>query len=310
MNKILAKKLRLIFLPFIIISFCIIGGYTFLNWVVVTQMHALSLKEDVTNMYIPILLPWIPLVLWLRPKIKLLKLKQIKSNPVPDYTQQKQVKNDPIAVYIFLAGIMIIAPTIFSQLYLETATGKLTQLDNINQIQQQKATKYYTLKHFYIDTAHTGTLTTSELNGKSSTNTYIHFVLPILTSAGDTINNSCFASCGIKYHKAISNGYGQVAKEEIVKDFLHSCKEEIDKKDVNQIVYFERLGNTDDHDAYVAAIKNYKSVMAKTEIVLVPVNKPFAARNGNMILWLLGSFVASGLIWLLMVTKPKLDEEN
>ncbi len=85
----------------------------------------------------PILLPIIPILIWLRPRIGLLKLNK-KSGGMP--------------VFYHLVAIMALAiPTMLAQVYVERATGKLQKLENVNQITLQKQTKYYQINHFYID---------------------------------------------------------------------------------------------------------------------------------------------------------------
>jgi hypothetical protein len=114
------EKLKLIYKPFLIIAICIIAGYTLLNWLVFKKLQIFPLNEDIANIWIPFALPWVPILIWLRPRIKLLNL--------------KRKKGDLPSLYIFIAGFAIVIPTIIAQSYLQTASGILTKLDNISQI--------------------------------------------------------------------------------------------------------------------------------------------------------------------------------
>jgi membrane associated rhomboid family serine protease len=290
------KKLQLIYQPFLIIAICVIGGYTFLNWSVFIKLHAFKLNEDIVNMWIPFALPWIPILIWLRPRIKLLNL--------------KRKKGDLPGLYILIAGFAIIAPTIIAQSYLEKATGKLTKLDNITQIDKQEATKYYALKTFYIDKFHIGVANKFDVSGKHNEyfNMDLFVALPIFATPADTLNSNCLAWYGVKYHKQISNRLNEQEKQEKFQAFASESQADFDNKDLNQFIYFDRIGYTDDHTGYNDAIKNNKNILSNSTTILIPVNEPFESRTGNIFGWIFGAFAIGAFVWLIMILIPKFDE--
>ncbi|MEO8886592.1 MAG: rhomboid family intramembrane serine protease [Mucilaginibacter sp.] len=137
--KDLDRKIKLIFIPFVIIAAATCAVYTFLHWILCIRTTTFVVDEDVTNFFIPCALPWIPILIWLRPRIKLLNLKN------------KNGKGDPLMGYMVFAWVAIAAPSVIAQEYLISATGKLTKLNDIDQINKLPSTKYYTVKHYYID---------------------------------------------------------------------------------------------------------------------------------------------------------------
>src|SRR5207249_4336076 len=142
----------------------------------------------------------------------------------------------------------------------ETATGKLTKLDSINRIESQEATKYYSLQHFYIEKTNIGVRSTFDVSGKYGQhfNMRLYVVLPILASAADTSGTNCLAWYGIKYQKQISNRLDAKEKEEQYQKFANESQKDFERKDVNQFIYLNRIGNTNDHDGFDKAIKNNK----------------------------------------------------
>jgi len=166
-----SKKLRLIYLPFLIIAVSVIGGYTFLNWLIICKLQFFSIKDIIVSFIIPFILPWIPILIWLRPLIKLLNLETKRDSNLP-------------FLYQAIAAFAIVAPTIVAQAYLDTATGKLTELDNISQIDKHEATKYYTLKNCYVDKRNVSFINKVEVSGKHNEdlNLRIYIVCPILKS--------------------------------------------------------------------------------------------------------------------------------
>jgi len=291
-----SQKLRLILVPFVIIAICVIAGYTFLNWVLFIKTRAFSLNEEVVNIWIPLALPWIPMLIWLLPRIKLLNL--------------KRKKTDLPGLYLMIAGFAIAVPTCIAQSYLQTASGKLTRLTNIEQIGKYEETKYYTLGKFYIDKAHVGVQTSFEVTGKHSQNLNmnLYVVLPILSSEEDTLKARCLAWYGIKYHEQISNRLDKEEKEARYQTFANTSQADFDRKDVNQFVYLDRIGNTDDHKEYITAVKNNKTFSAGGATILVPVNEAFEARNGSKLGWIFGALAIGMTIWSIMVAIPKFDD--
>jgi len=291
------EKLKLIYKPFLIIAICIIAGYTLLNWLIFKKLQIFSLNEDIVNMWIPFALPWIPILIWLRPRIKLLNL--------------KRKKGDLPWLYIFIAGFAIAIPTIIAQSYLQTASGILTKLDNISEIEKQGATKYYSLKDFYIDKNNIGVKSSFDVSGKNNEyfNMNLFSALPILNSSADTTSTNCIAWYGVKYHEQISNRLDKNEKEERFQKFANESQSDFDKKDVSQFIYLDRIGNTDDHKGYISAIKNDKKYTSTSTTILIPVNEPFEARNGNKFAWIFGAFGIGSSIWLIMLLIPKVDEE-
>jgi membrane associated rhomboid family serine protease len=290
-------KLKLVYKPFILIAIILTAGYTFLNWLLFIKFHAFSVDEDIVNFWIPFALPWIPILIWLRPRIKLLNL--------------KRKKGDLPGLYIFIAGFAMCAPIIVAQSYLETASGKLTRLEKISELQNHEPTKYYSLKNFYIDKANIGGQPVFDVSGKNNSefNMNLYVVLPILNAAADTSSSNCVAWYGIKYHEQISNRLNQQEKQERFQSFANESQADFNQKNVNEFVYFDRIGNTNDHKGYNAAIKNDKKYSGSAATVLIPVNEPFEARNGNKLPWIFGAFAIGALAWLIMVLIPKLDEE-
>jgi hypothetical protein len=164
-REVIISKIKLIYAPFFIIAIAFILTYTAFNWYLIAKSK--SLREDTVNFWLPFTLPWIPLIIWLRPRLKLLNLKR-KKGDLPTF-------------YLIIAGFTIIAPTIIAEEFLTSATGKLTRLHDINQIHQSKSTKYYSVHNYFIDTRLPGIYYTSKVSGRYNTrlDLYIYIACPI-----------------------------------------------------------------------------------------------------------------------------------
>lgn len=139
--------------------------FTFLDWWLVIRLNTIPLPEEVIHYAAPIVLVWIPLLIWLRPRVRLFKFtgKQNASGP------------------LFLAAIAIAVPTMFLQNYLETATGKLTSLIRISQIGSITPTKYYQVQQYFAQKELAQTYRNTTRSSKGSTMTYYLYVaVPLL----------------------------------------------------------------------------------------------------------------------------------
>lgn len=290
------KKLKLLFVPFLLITLCVGGGYTLLHWLLLIKFHVFPINETTVNLLVPMALPWIPLLVWLRPRIKLLNLKRKKS--------------DLPSLYVLIAGFAMIFPIAIAQTYLQTASGKLTALDDISQIEKHGATKYYALKKFYIDKEHISIQRAVYATGKynQNLNMDLYVALPILAAEKDTLSEKCLAWYGIKYHKRISNRLGKEEKEARFRDFAQASQEDFNTKDVDQFVYLDRIGDTKDHKRYTLAIAKNNRFSGNSTTVLIPVNEPFAKHNGNNLAWLCISFSIGVIVWLIMIAIPRFNE--
>ena len=177
------EKLRLIYVPFLIIAICIIVGYTYLNWLIMIKLQLFNFKEAIVNIIPLFIITCIAVLIWLRPRIKLLSLSSTKLG-------------DPFLFFQFIAVFIIILPTFVAQNYMVMATGKLTKLENITQIDRQVVSKYYSLKDYFIDKKECKSYSTSYVSGKGSQDLIfeIYIVCPILpvmpTGYGEEVNYS------------------------------------------------------------------------------------------------------------------------
>src|SRR4051812_29545199 len=196
--KGLSDKLRLIYKPFLLIAAGFILTYTFLHWLLFIKA-GIPLKEDIVKFWLPFALPFVPVVIWLRPRINLLHFK----------------KDNASFSYQLLACIAIAVPTIIAQEYLVSATGKLTQLDSIAQLTKSEKTKYYSLKNYYIDKQHIASESTASVSGKynEDLNMHIYVAMPILEQITDTTRSENRYWLGKKYSEQISNRLSEQEKE-------------------------------------------------------------------------------------------------
>jgi len=163
------EKLKLIFVPYILCSFACLAVYTFLHWLIFIRYSFFVVDDEILMFWVPFAIPWIPILIWLRPRIKLLDLKN------------KSGKGDPLTGFMVFAWMTMAAPLIISQAYLVSASGKLTSLNSISEVIKKPATKYYSVRHYYADKALAGYKAQFKVSGKynSDFDMYIYIVVPV-----------------------------------------------------------------------------------------------------------------------------------
>ncbi len=163
-------RIKLIYVPFLAVAVGFIASYSLLNYILVIRLE-MPLNEDVVNFWLPAALSWIPILIWLRPRIKLLILRDKKGN-LP-------------GLYLCIAWLAVVAPTILTQIDLPKAVGQLTVLNKISEIEGRPLTRYYELKKYFIDKRHVAVYKRSEVSGKNSE--YLTFYIDVACPIFDSI---------------------------------------------------------------------------------------------------------------------------
>lgn len=291
----LSDKLKLIYKPFLIIAICFLATYTFLHWALFIKA-GIPFKEDIVKFWLPFGLPFIPILIWLRPRIKLL-----------------QFKNDNASfAFQFLACIAIAIPTIIAQEYLITATGRLTSADNVSQIDKAEKTKYYSFKNYYIDKQRIAVRNTATVTGKNNTdfNMLIYVAIPIFENIADTSKTECKYWLGKRYSERISNSLSDQEKNAKYKMFAEQKQKEFEETDFNDFKYLEVIGNTEDHDEFNKAIEKSETIKGNQQVVFQAINEPFQNRNGKKLEWTFGSLAIGLLAYLIFLLFPKFQESQ
>lgn len=291
------NKLKLIYLPFLLIGVSFIGLYTFLNWLLFIKIDLLSFNEIVTHFLLPVFLICIINFIFLRPRIKLLNFKRENTD----------------LHYQLVAIVLISISTVKAQQYMTIDSGKLTQLPSISSIDKQEKTKFYTVENYFVSKNDYGTHLSAEVTkGRYNRDLswFLFIVFPIYESISDALTKDPLAWMGVRYYEKIDNKLSDEEKEKKFKKFLVKSEKNLDSMDVQQFVYLDRIGPSDDLDGYKEALQRSPKFNSKNNIILIPVNEPFEARHGNSFNLIFISYIMGALIWFLMLLAPKLNEER
>lgn len=294
--EIYLKKIKHILPTLLIVGFGTVAGVTFIRWVLCIQFSILDLKEEVWNLWIPLILPWIPILIWLRPRLRVLTFK-------------KETDNRRV-LFQFISWGMITAMLIVSQAYLTTATGRLESIKNIQQIDNTKPARYYKIDRFAVAPYFGGSYTDFRTSGKynQDLNFDVFFVTPILNDTSERINNTPMYWYGVKYHKRVSNKISKEEKEQKYQAFYNECIQKMNNYNFYSLDHFERKPNSDDLQNFLKAIEARTKHESKEYVVFVPVNESYENRNGNKFAWIFGAFGIGITVFLLLLIWPGFSE--
>lgn len=292
-------RFRFIYVPFLVVALGFIASYSLLNYILVIRLE-MPLNEDVVNIWLAFVLPWVPLLIWLRPRIKVLILQDKKGN-LP-------------GLYLFVAWLAIAAPTILTQTYLPKAVGQLTVLNKISEIKNRPLTRYYELKRYFIDKRHVAVYKRSEVTGKNSEylTFYIDVACPIFdsipgTDSALTLGKMADGWLGIEFSHHLSNNISDEGKENEFRDFGAQADTEFMQKNLHDFVYLDRIAMSNRKKGYLKALNKTVTNLPTKPIIFEAVNAPFEARNGDTLGWIFKAFGIGGLVWLIMILIPKLN---
>jgi rhomboid protease GluP len=214
-------------------------------------------------------------------------------------------------LYLMVASFAIAIPSIILQDYLRKATGKLTELSSISQIRQNKPTKYYAAKIFYVDTAHAAVKNIAKISGKNNEtlNWTIFIACPMFDERMAGTDPLPQAWACMKYQEQLSSRLDPSVRREKWKTFARASMDDFAHTDFIRTTYFDRVGNNEDRGYYEKDIFNNPNitVVPSPLLLLEPRYTAFEARTGHKLAWVFVSFAIGAGIWLLMLAFPKLD---
>lgn len=293
----MVEKLRIVYVPFLVVSAICIAAYTFLNWLLFIKFQILTIDEEILRIWGPFIVGWIAVLVWLRPRINALKFKNSLHH----------------IDYQFVAAAAIAAPTIIAQFYLSTATGVLTSVDRVSEIDQAAQTKYYSITHFWANKADASMHVAVRPGGGRTPELVIttFFVAALQDSASESYGSKGKAWLGISYSEHISNRLvdSRTDQEQKFETFIEDSIAGFKQEDLGNFSYFERVGNNENRVGFESAVyKNAAYAGEGLPVILVGAKTPFEARNGYKLQWTLGAFSIGAVIWFLMLIIPDVDE--
>lgn len=296
---ILKHKLRFIYLPYLLVAVSCVLGYSVVNWILIIETELLSLNDDLVNFWLPIALPMIPVLIWLSPRLKAIQAKNDYRNNYRDFL-------------FITASLSIAAPTIVSQLYLETATGGITKLRHIDEILRHTKTKYYTVETAFPDKENRLIETKATRAGRHNEylDVSVYIVCPLINHTKGVAAHAGIW-LGKSYRKQLSGLASNNELNSQINYFLKTSLDEYENTDLLKFTYLERLRTSNDLRGFETPLKRSALFSErKTNVILVPHHDSFDSRNGDKLAWAFGSFGIGAFVWFLLLWPAPVDHDE
>jgi rhomboid protease GluP len=290
-------KLKHILPTFIIITFGTVFVLAILRWLLCLEYSIIDIREEIWTIWIPIIFPWIPILIFIRPRFRIL-------------TFQKDNDNGRTFFQFLTWGTMVVM-LLVSQSYLTTSTGRIEQLGDVKLINESDIARYYKLERFTVEKKYSGAYFDVRTSGRYNEHMdfTVYFAFPILSYPNEIISEIPKYWYGIKYTEQISNRSSEDEKEKEYDAFYAQCIQQVSNYSFQTLDHFERLPTSKDRKNYLKAIEN--RIDKETDdsfVVLVPVQETYESRNGNKFAWIFGSFGIGLTVMLFSLIFPGYSE--
>jgi rhomboid protease GluP len=294
----LFKKIRLIFVPYLLLLLACMVVYSFLNWRLYLLNPSDRIPEGIVLILGPVLLAIVVVLIWLRPRLRLLTVKAERTYP---------------QFALNMLSVMAMAiPVILLQHLLVKTTGELTQLKTPSDITKKSYSKYYTVAEFAELKKYAFILSATTTSNKGKT--YVHhvyFAMPLIDKAvfqnvGDTIDafNQLFNEdkmplvwlCTEKQFRIKKKANTQAIEDEFLDESISNFMD----KGFSGVTYMERMGNNTLRREYRKTI--IKEGRRNELLILNAQFSPFENRYDQTLKWtVFGTLLSSGFLLLVFV---------
>lgn len=291
-------KLRLIFVPFVLTLLSLVIGYTFLHWLLVVELQLVFLKREDIEIIFPMTLSGLFAFAYLRPKFKILKF-------------DRKERFERIFVCGLLSAGALLAPLVLAQKYMYSATGSLTKLTSIEQIDSVAPTKYYMIDSLFFDKTGRGQIATYHVSGRTNDtyNMVVYIAIPVFHGSKNSRRAKPDAWLGREFNKSISNRVSASEKQRVLNRFVRACHKYFDIVEPDEFEYYDRIGHSNTRNSLISAAQaNPKYI--PNDVILCGVSEPFERRSRHLLAWFVISLLVGPLVCFLWLKSVNIDEKQ
>lgn len=276
---------KYLLLPILIIGILTTFCFSAFRWYFSIAHNIINIYESLWQIWLPLVLTIATTLLWayFHPSVK-----------------QIFRKDNNFQGVVFIMGILIGAGNALFQNYLTTATGKLTELDSISEIETQPPTRYYRIKNFQVMKSMQSARFTSKITRKkarinsSSFSMTLDVVQPMVADTNSISYQDPYKYWyAFRIQKKVRYNPTPIDRFVMTTNFKKKTKLQVANYNFRNYTYLERLPASGTRTDYLETI-DYNFAFVKEEtgfdniIILQPHHDKFEHRNINMTLYLCG----------------------
>jgi len=283
------EKLTKIILPFILISTGFLLTYSSFYWLIFIRLKLIDLNDNIFGFFVPIAISSVLIWFYFRKKIRLL-----------DTTDKHR------EFTLFISWVLLTAPILTFQFYLDRETGELTQLKSVDEI-LTKSTMYYSIDNSFQHKNKSGLyVAKTSVDRGNEIGVGCYFACP-LTNADDSIyNNEIWIGTmfGDKFSNRVFDDKEKQAK--LISKFIDSSIVLYDKYEY-RTTFLKRLSNSNERDDYIKAIQQTNLPIDKENLIILKEETgDYNSRVGTSLWWTVFFIITSNITWTLLTIFTKL----
>lgn len=278
------KNINSYYFPFLAITLGFIIVYSYLNWYFLIRPQSAFLTTDLSNYWLPFSLPIIPVFIFFS-----LKLRKVKPG-----------LNFLILVSL-ISSICIAPAAIIAQFYINTAAGRISELNNIREAGQNIESRYFTIKNVYVSKSHAGILSRERSASRTSWDFEIFICCPLMEKPADTLQDHIDTWLVKHYYTNFGEGSGgDISKKERL--FEEESLDHFQRSNLETFEYLGRIDHDDEYKTYIDAAKlSIKFNSSGDNQFFESFDKPYSSRNRHKAFWFCFAFIAGQFAFFLMV---------
>lgn len=294
MKQNLSLKIKLIYLPYLLISIATLVIFIALRFLLSEHWNLIRISTSIWDLYLPLTIIVILVLRYLRPRFRILSL---------------GMNSNGFILYNLIAIATIFMPVYYGQQYISTAPHKLHHLKSLNDIDTNNVQKYYTIDNYGFE--NNGALSSlSWVSGSFKKN--IQYKLLTATPAYDTIHPKFKVTYWYtyEYDTVVGKTRNRAKIDTALYNFVENVRKKYDDFNPKQHVYLEALRPSTEYYNYATIIYAVSPYSAEHPMVILkPVYTPFNQRSGNSLLFTILSFLIgiTAVFWMVFFPSVRLS---
>ncbi|MCT4625211.1 MAG: rhomboid family intramembrane serine protease, partial [Schleiferiaceae bacterium] len=249
------------------------------------------IRHEWIQFWVTVILPWVPISIWLRPKLRILRYK--------DLDRGSNIRQ-------MLAWGMILGIMINMNQWTVLEFGKNVEIESIEQLDESNV-KFFSINELRIDLQHYGVVSNFKVTGKNNRDftMEIFFVRPIPSHP----ENHKFW-IGKRYSETIPNRSSDEKKDRAYRAFVDESYQKFEEYDFANHDYFEVLGGGDHREFFIKATKNAFDPDHEKPTIVVPHDGSLAAQRFTKLKWAAIFFGCGSVFFFLLFAFMKVSKKE
>lgn len=278
------EKLKIIVVPFILISIGFLMIYSSFYWFVFIRLKLVDLNDDIFGLYVPICISTVLIWFFFRKRLQLL-----------DMTAKHR------EFTLIVSWVLLVTPVITFLFYLDRQTAEIIHLKNADEILNNRPTMYYSIDNSFQHKNKTGMYVTEAPVGRGNEiGVGCFFVCP-LTNTNDNIYKSDIwigIMFGDQFSNRVLDDKERQAKQ--ISTFIDSSITRYNNYNF-KTTFLKRLSKSVERDSYLKAIKQTNIPFDDENLIILREETgDYKSRAGTSLWWTIFTLITSNVVWILL----------